>query len=227
MSFESAFGGGVDNFMDVSRETLNKVFGEEKVDNEFHEIVEYIIQHPDEYRQKVLEQYASVKHEDLEICKECGGNCCLRAPCHYSPSDFEDLSYKGLKKTLKKRRYITVFRVSSKTCKSAFRDMKVDFPYFYILRIRTSGTGQASCSAQIDDDDLCVLLTSKGCPLSYEERPMGARLLIPKKEMKCVNLYSIDECLYDWKDHQDVLRKLFKYFEKRERIISILKSLHL
>lgn len=202
--------------MDVSRETLKLVYGDEKVENEFEKIIEELIHHPENYRQKVLEVYAKQKNEDKEICTKCGGRCCLKAPCHFAPSDFPDLTYNALKKTMKAKKYISVVRFSSELCQSALRQIKVDDPYFYVMRIRTSGTGQAAKLEEVEADDLCVKLTSTGCALSYEERPLGAKLLIPKKDRKCSALYGMDECIDDWKNHQKVLRRLYRHFRPRQ-----------
>ena len=84
--------------MDVSRDTLKMIFGKERVEDDFHGVVEELVKNPEGYRQKVLEYYENVKAENPEVCKKCGGVCCQRAPCHWSPRDIEDLSYKGLKK---------------------------------------------------------------------------------------------------------------------------------
>lgn len=209
--------------LDVSHETLKQVFGADKVENHFEDILEYLIKDPEGYRKKVLELYANEKNEDREMCKKCGGKCCLQAPCHFNPQDFETLSYKYLKKLLKEKQYISVLRLSSNVCQSCFREIQVNDPYFYILRIRTNATGIAAIAREISKDDHCMMWTQNGCKLSYDERPMGARLLIPKKDTHCQQMYGVDECFDDWKEHQDVLKKLYKHFEKRARIASILR----
>lgn len=40
--------------------------------------------------------------EKLEICKKCKGSCCKTMGCHYSPEDFKDLSFDGLKTEIDK-----------------------------------------------------------------------------------------------------------------------------
>lgn len=37
------------------------------------------------------------KYEDLELCKKCGGGCCKRMGCHFSPDDFAEITYESLK----------------------------------------------------------------------------------------------------------------------------------
>lgn len=204
-------------------ETLKMIFGEAEVEKNFINVLRFISENPDGYRQKVLDAYLNKKNEDTETCRECGGKCCLKSPCHLSPMDIEDLSYNGLKKYLKRKKYISILRFSRRICEVCLRTLKVEGPYYYVLRIRTRGTGIAATAAQIDKDDHCMLLTPEGCKIKYEERPLGAKLLIPRTgQTQCNQLYSMDDCLYDWNDYQDVLEKLFKYFEKIER-----KNVHL
>ena len=95
--------------MDVSRDTLKAVFGRDRVDDDINGIIDEIIKNPEQYRQKVLEYYENEIAENPEVCKRCGGVCCQRAPCHWSPKDIPDLSYKALKKLIKEKRYISIY----------------------------------------------------------------------------------------------------------------------
>ena len=45
--------------------------------------------------------------ENLEICSKCKGFCCKRMGCHFSPDDFKDLTFDGLKKEIDKG-YISI-----------------------------------------------------------------------------------------------------------------------
>ena len=38
--------------------------------------------------------------ENKELCKECKGQCCKNKGCHFSPDQFNDLSFEGLKKEI-------------------------------------------------------------------------------------------------------------------------------
>lgn len=203
--------------MDVSRDTLIKIFGRDRVDDELYDIIDEILKNPEYYRQKVLELYENEKAENPEICKECGGRCCLRAPCHWSPRDFENLSFKALKKLLEEKQYISVVRFPGDIVESCFKSFKHKGKYFYVLRTRTRSTGLAIVSNKKLKSDRCMLLTPNGCKLPFSERARGARLLIPEKNRKCRHLYDMDECIEEWKDYQDVLRKLFYYFRVKEK----------
>ena len=202
--------------MDVSRETLKMIFGRDRVDEDLAGIVDWIIKNPKGYHQKVMECYKNVGAEKPWVCKECGGACCNRAPCHYGPDDIKDLSYEGLKKLLKEKQYISVLRFPGCVCESCLRTVDYCGMYYYILRTRTRGTNIAAIATRIDKDDKCMLLTPEGCKISFDERPMGARMLIPDAEKKCKHLYDLDDCIHDWQDYQDVLRKVFHYFRMVE-----------
>ena len=211
------FGRSVDlEKMDVSRETLKMIFGRDRVDEDLAGIVDWIIKNPKGYHQKVMECYKNVGAEKPCVCKECGGACCNRAPCHYGPDDIKDLSYEGLKKLLKEKQYISVLRFPGCVCESCLRTVDYCGMYYYILRTRTRGTNIAAIATRIDKDDKCMLLTPEGCKISFDERPMGARMLIPDAEKKCKHLYDLDDCIHDWQDYQDVLRKVFHYFRMVE-----------
>ena len=214
--------------MDASRETLIAVFGEDMVMNHMDEICAFMSKHPDEYHQKVWKYYAERRNENVHICRECGGNCCKNVPCHYSPDDFEDLSYRAMKRLMKQKKYISVVRFSKRIVEVSF-DYEVSnaYKHFYILRIRTSGTGIAARAGEIEDGDLCMMLTDKGCKLPYEMRPKGARMLIPKWEKRCEQLYNMDDCVHDWVYHQQLLSRLYSYFERWEKIRRILERVHL
>lgn len=210
--------------MDVSRDTLKMIFGKERVEDDFYGVVDELIKNPERYRQKVMEFYENVKAENPEVCKECGGVCCQRAPCHWSPKDIEDLSYRGLKKLLREKQYISVLRFPGSVCESCLKEVEHTGLYYYILRTRTRSTGIAAVAKKMDEDDKCMLLTPDGCSISFKERPMGARLLIPERNRKCRHLYDLDDCIYDWKDHQDVLRKLFHYFKRVEAVQKLINN---
>ena len=210
--------------MDVSRDTLKMIFGKERVEDDFHGVIGEIVENPEGYRQKVLKYYENVKAEKPEVCKACGGVCCLRAPCHWSPRDIENLSFRGLKRLLKEKQYISVLRFPGSVCDSCLRELDYDGSYYYILRTRTRGTGIAAIATKPKKDDLCMLLKPDGCAISFEERPMGARMLIPEENKKCKHLYDLDDCVYEWKDYQDVLRKLYHYFRITEMSKAIIKK---
>ena len=44
---------------------------------------------------------------DFSVCSSCGGYCCKRCGCHYSPDDFSEISYEYLRKEIEKG-YISI-----------------------------------------------------------------------------------------------------------------------
>lgn len=211
------FGRSVLLILDLSRETLKMIFGKERVEDDIFGVAQELLKNPKGYRQKVLKYYENEKAENPEICKECGGKCCISAPCHWSPQDIEDLSYDGLKKLLEDKKYISILQMPSEVCECCLREVFATGDYYYVLRTRTRGTGIAVIKAEIHRDDPCMLLKPDGCQISFQERPRGARLLIPMKNYKCKSLYDFDDCVYDWEDYQEVLSELFQYFREKEQ----------
>lgn len=152
------------------------------------------------------------KNVNSEICTECGGQCCKRCGCHFSPDDFKEINFDFLKKEIEKG-YISIDYVDGEMI---YQNIGV-----YILRVRNQ------CAPVVDfsfGQRPCILLTEKGCKLDYEHRPSGGKLLIPSNEFyglfeskrMCASKYSIKDCCYEWKPHQKILYNLAKYFEDKE-----------
>ncbi len=165
-----------------------------------------------EYR-SIAKNYEKSKNVNTESCKKCEGFCCKTCGCHFSPDDFQEISYKYLKKEIKKG-YISIVYISS--------DQIEQNTGTYILRIRNYG----SPIVVLKDSWLggCVLLTENGCPFPYEKRPSGARLLVPQKdynpedflEPECELNYTLEQCCYEWMPHKKTLYRLAKYFKNRK-----------
>ena len=145
------------------------------------------------------------------ICAECGGACCKSCGCHFSPDDFEDLSFYGLKKEIEKG-YISIDCVNGK--------MICQNKDFLILRIRNQGSTIVDTGFRTKKP--CILLTNQGCKLDYEHRPTGGKLLVPNAtssfthQMACHSKYNLVNCCYEWEPHQKVLKRLVKYFTKKD-----------
>lgn len=159
----------------------------------------------------VLDYTEDDRIEDVEICAKCKGRCCKNAPCHYSPDDFKNLSYRALKSIIARKKYISIVRIKL--------DFNIDNfstkEYYYVLRIRRKDTPIAVDMDQKYKDKRCMLLKKDGCVLPYEKRPKGARMLVPRQNSKCIQLYNLRECVRDWLPYQSVLRKLYRYFNRK------------
>ena len=134
--------------------------------------------------------------EPAEACKICKGQCCKHMGCHFSPEDFEEISFEHLKSKIEEG-YISIdwWDENDGTCS-------------YYLRMRHVGK-------QVIDPSWggrCMLLTDEGCPLPFEQRPLGARSLEPRRNAACIVHYSKEQCINDWKKHEALLIALFEYF---------------
>lgn len=169
------------------------------------DIVERIMCPTLEYR-SLKKDYAILKNVKSKVCSKCGGKCCKICGCHFSPDDFEEISFEFLKKELEKG-YISIDYVDGEVIYQNFG--------VYILRIRNKNAGVVDTS-MIRQKRECILLTENGCKLDYAHRPTGGKLLIPDKNGRCRSKYDIRDCCYEWKPHQRILLDLIEYFETKE-----------
>lgn len=160
------------------------------------------------------------KMENKQLCKECGGNCCKRMGCHYSPDDFKEITYESLKKEIEKG-FISIDWWDGNPFENGSTD-DIDRAYYLRIRHKDSEIVDPSWGGE------CILLTDDGCPLSYEERPKGARLLEPS-EYNCISHYNKRQAAKDWYKYNDILYKLvedFDYYEedKEPDVLTALKN---
>lgn len=177
---------------------------------EFHKLYEKMFFPTLKYR-SIEKDYDISKNVKSSVCAECGGACCKACGCHFSPDDFKDTSFEGLKKEIEKG-YISIDYVDGEII---YSDIGV-----YILRIRNQESPIVDTGFRVRTS--CILLTEQGCKLDYEHRPTGGKLLIPNStssfshQMKCHSKYSIEDCCYEWKPHKKVLYQLAEYFKNRD-----------
>ena len=150
-------------------------------------------------------------NEDREMCKKCGGSCCRNMGCHYSPDDFDNITYESLKEKIEEG-YISIDWWDGNPFDEEDEEYEI-FENKYInalyLRIRNE-------DADIVDPSWggrCSLLTDEGCSLSFEERPMGAKALYPNYPYGCEQNYTKHQCAKDWFKYEDILIKLKEEFE--------------
>ncbi len=166
---------------------------------------------------RVSKDYDVVKNVNINYCTTCGGECCKRCGCEFSPDDFADLSFEGLKKEIEKG-YITI------ECIKGDEIERIEDMLF--LRVRNVNSPIVDYARR---KKRCILHTDKGCKLGYEERPTGGKLLIPTiqtsglifKSRCCRSSYRIEECCYEWSSHQKTLLELAWYFLDKDFPCSI------
>ncbi len=161
-----------------------------------------------EHRNKIItKDYDISKNVNREICAECGGACCKMCGCHFSPDDFEELSFEFLRKEIEKG-YISIDFVD--------RDYIYCDHGYYILRMRNKGAPIVDTKRFRGSP--CIKLTEGGCEFDYEQRPTGGKLLIPSKKRSpltgrnCESKYSLRDCCFEWEPYQEILRRLAQCF---------------
>jgi len=143
------------------------------------------------------------KYLNTNICKQCGGSCCKFMGCHFSPEDFQELSFESLKNEINKG------HISIDWWEGDPRpDGDLHEVYYLRMRNRQCDIVDASWGGRP-----CVMLSKDGCSLPFEKRPKGGRLLIPKENFNCNETdYSKKQCALDWIKYQDILRKLYRLY---------------
>ena len=141
-------------------------------------------------------------------CKKCKGHCCKMCGCAYFVEDFEDLSFESLKKELEKE----TISITSVLELDKIRNQVINSP---VLFLRTRNRKREIVDL-FSEKTRCSLLTPDGCPYSFEERPLGAIMLLPSYKngkLACESLELSNEiALENWKKHQEALKKLVEYY---------------
>lgn len=143
------------------------------------------------------------KYINSEICTNCGGMCCKHMGCHIAPSDLKEVTYDYIKDM------IMTGTVSLDYWEgNPFEDDR-DIERAYFLRMRNKGA--AICDASWGGE--CIILTDHGCPLSFKDRPKGARLLVPQEKGECILEYDKQVCAKDWYQYNDILDKIWNEYK--------------
>lgn len=179
------------------------------------------VNNPEDYPQEKVPSIQEKHMQNKELCARCGGRCCKNAPCHYSPTDFEDLSYSGLKRIIDERGYISIVKIGMIDY-DYYKELSDQYSY-YILRIKRHGDRNAFRIEQKTIPRMCMLWTKDGCKLNFDERPLGAKMLIPIKHFKCEQKYSFEKCMLDWKPYTKTLKALYRYY-RRKRFFDFIKN---
>lgn len=148
---------------------------------------------------------SAVKNPNPEVCKLCakrhGKTCCETAGCHWAPADVHGGPTKEHIRALLK-----TGTVSIDYWEGEFKEGCADTAYFLRMRHVDAPVCDPSWGGT------CVLLTSTGCALSFEQRPRGARELIPDLDKPCKTTYSKYDCIQDWWPYRHILKKLWDEF---------------
>lgn len=141
--------------------------------------------------------------EDKEICKTCGGKCCKKCGCDYAPKDFESLSIDYLQQKLSEGNISIVSAIFFDKLKDGrltcmpllyLRARNTDRPVVDLLSLKTT----------------CSLLKEDGGPYDYENRPSGAKNVIPSLEGCKPFEDPVKLIIEPWGSYQKVLTRLVK-----------------
>ena len=141
-------------------------------------------------------------YEDKDICRECGGFCCKKSGCDYSPRDFSDLSINKLHEKLLEG---NISIISYLEFKRSGNGKLYAEPFLY-LRARNTDRDVVDL---VSYKKRCSMLREDGCSYSFEERPFGGRNLIPGKT-RCVPEVDPYDIVMEWGRYQKVLHRLVK-----------------
>lgn len=145
-----------------------------------------------------------------DMCSVCGGKCCQRCACNNIPSDFDN-DILLMQEALESGNYTIDFArktpYSFVTLPSGYLTLNIpriieSYDETLYIRPRNQGRPIVDIIHTEDIEGPCVFWSSeKGCNLSYKERPMLGRTLIP-------SLYGLN-CQYPF-NSRDLLTKSWK-----------------
>lgn len=148
-----------------------------------------------------------VKIEDLDICSECGGMCCIKCGCDYAVSDFKEKTYKGFMESLSDGDKSIVAMINFRTLSNG------KFVPESLLYIRARNVGREVIDL-VSMKTRCASLLSDGCKHDYEHRPFGGRNLKPVRE--CDGMcYTVEDPMLmakSWEGYQKQLGKIVKFY---------------
>lgn len=143
------------------------------------------------------------------LCAECGGECCKKVGCTFSPQDFirlspeHKLTPEGILNEVKKG-YITLELYDG--------DQHYVEGLIWAPRMRNKGgpiIEDLIIGRRLEGE--CIALGENGCAFSYEDRPTEGKLLIPRKtdgEINCESRYGLRRALREWKQYQEIILKV-------------------
>lgn len=169
----------------------------------------------------------NLRWTDEELCRACKGFCCQKNACDSAPSDFGyDIS--RMEKALESGNYSIVFArttpnafitTSSGQLTLSLQHILDSYDETLYIRPRNQNRPIVDLIHQPGSEGPCIFWSlEKGCSLSYEERPMFGRSLIPSPlgHEFCHDIYPtrLFIVLY-WKPYTEQLYELAKkYFPK-------------
>ena len=146
----------------------------------------------------------NLKYENKELCSKCGGICCKKGGCLYSPNDFTNLKIDYLIDKLSNG-YISI---------SSYQDFHLINKKLLcnpMLYLRTRNINRPIIDL-ISLPSKCSALRDNGCLYDIDNRPSGGVNLIPMANNGCYPDKNPFEFVLMWQPYQDILRKIVKRF---------------
>lgn len=128
-------------------------------------------------------------NENKDVCKKCGGKCCKNSPCEFAPFQIlDDKSDIPLIDQLIKFLECGKYAID---CWDGDVYGKDRYCCYYV-RVAAESEETYGLLRLFDTDfwfGRCKLLTDNGCSLSWEERPVCGKSLIPNANGRCTSIY--------------------------------------
>ena len=147
-------------------------------------------------------------NENKTICSLCAGKCCKNMGCHLAPEDVNEISVKEILSLINTENY------SIDYWEGDVFNKKRGVTYYLRMRNLNSPIIDPSWGGKP-----CAMFSiSTGCKLNWENRPMGGKGLIPKKDEKspCRTIYSKEQCCKDWYKYQDIFDEVIAILDGDE-----------
>ena len=148
-----------------------------------------------------------VRNENLDICRECGGACCIKCGCDYAVGDFNEKSYNA---------FLEALSVGDKSIVAVMNFRELNNGKFIaepILYIRARNENRDIVDL-VSMKTRCSMLSDTGCKYDYEHRPFGGKNLKPVRasEGKCRPVVSPLLMIEEWIPYQKQLSKIVKRY---------------
>lgn len=159
-------------------------------------------------------------NEDCSICAACTGRCCEHMGCHISPNELKEISVNAIIRFIEESGCVSIDWWEGDVIPNG------DLDKVYYLRMRNRGFRVVDPS----HGGRCIALDEEGCLLGFMYRPAGGRGLLPRVDRNCEVLYSKKQCVEEWREYQDILIEVVKYFSDKgevepEKRISLFEAL--
>lgn len=121
-------------------------------------------------------------NENPKICKSCGGRCCQNAGCSITAEDFQkfygEINPDSIKKVLDNG-FVTLTYRSAQRYEDVGYECINSVYFLYYLKMRARHADKFGFT--FPDNGPCRMWSSdKGCKFSWDKRPSGGKVLVPK-----------------------------------------------